>query len=83
MTSGCLHAEGEIMGACILVLKIVDALMPPPLPTRQPARLYIGNLAVKNAFRRQGVATALLRQCERIGELLSYNRCCALDLAAK
>jgi hypothetical protein len=46
-----MHADGcgKLVGACILVLKIIDAMLPPPLPTRQPARLYIGNLVRNRA----------------------------------
>ncbi len=34
---------------------------------------YISNLAVSNDFRRRGVATALLQECERIAKIWGYT----------
>jgi ribosomal protein S18 acetylase RimI-like enzyme len=59
----------EVVGCCTLILKVLDAALPPPFPTRQPARLYIGNLAVKNGFRRGGCGSALLHAAEKLGGL--------------
>ena len=46
-----------------------EAALPPPFPTAKPRRAYISNMAVLQQHRRRGVATALLRQCERMARL--------------
>ena len=46
-----------------------EAALPPPFPTAKPRRAYISNMAVLQQYRRRGVATALLRQCERMARL--------------
>jgi len=46
-------------------------LLPAPFPTTKPWRLYCSNMAVATAHRRQGLATALLHRCQRIGDALS------------
>lgn len=58
-----------VVGCCTIVLKVLDAALPPPFPTRQPARLYIGNLVVLEAFRRCGCGSALLQAAEKLGAL--------------
>ena len=45
-------------------------LLPAPFPTTKPWRLYCSNMAVATAHRRQGLATALLHRCQRIGDAL-------------
>lgn len=57
----------EMVGCCTIVLRVLDAALPPPFPTKQPARLYIGNLAVQEQFRRSGCGTALLKAAEKLG----------------
>lgn len=65
----------RVVGCCTLVLKVLDAALPAPFPTRQPARLYIGNLVVQDGFRRCGCGSALLQAAEELGVLL---QACAL-----
>eukprot|EP00892_Ulva_mutabilis_P006686 jgi/Ulvmu1/438/UM001_0445.1 len=57
----------QLAGSCAVVLKILDSALPPPFPTKQPARLYIGNLVVRETMRRKGCGTALLDAVERLG----------------
>ena len=45
-------------------------LLPAPFPTTKPWRLYCSNMAVAASHRRQGLAAALLHQCQRVGEAL-------------
>ncbi len=46
-----------------------EAALPPPFPTTKPRRTYVSNIATLPQHRRKGVATALLRQCERQARL--------------
>lgn len=61
------HTVPQLAGSCAVVLKILDSFLPPPFPTRQPARLYIGNLVVRESQRRQGCGTALLQAVDKLG----------------
>ena len=56
------------MVACVMCsMNNAEAFLPPPFPTRAPVRFYVANLGVAAAWRRQGIARAVLRQCERLG----------------
>lgn len=46
-----------------------EAALPPPFPTTKPRRTYVSNIATLPQHRRKGVASALLRQCERQARL--------------
>ena len=59
------------MGCVTVNMMQPEAKLPPPFPSNAPFRAYISNMAVSPAVRRQGVARALLRECERIGKLLA------------
>lgn len=73
----CLVAEERssraVVASCVLSLAAPDALLPAPFPTTKPWRLYCSNMAVATAHRRQGLATALLHRCQRIGGLWGYS----------
>jgi ribosomal protein S18 acetylase RimI-like enzyme len=74
----CAEAEGDapskpIVGCCVVLLKVLGAMLPPPLPSRQPARLYIGNLAVRPEWRRCGFGRALLQSIDKLGMIASQN----------
>jgi ribosomal protein S18 acetylase RimI-like enzyme len=59
--------------ALLLMLMLMlqaEAALPPPFPSNAPLRAYISNMAVLPAARRQGIATALVGACGRIGALL-------------
>jgi len=60
-------AAQELLGCCVVTLRVLGALLPPPFPSRRPARLYVGSVAVSEANRRQGVATQLLLAVETLG----------------
>lgn len=68
-TAGAASAQAgtQLAGSCAVVLKVLDSFLPPPFPTRQPARLYIGNLVVRESQRRQGCGTALLQAVDTLG----------------
>jgi ribosomal protein S18 acetylase RimI-like enzyme len=57
----------EIAGSCIVLLKVLGAVLPPPFPSKLPARLYVGNLAVRRRFQRQGFGSEMLRAIETLG----------------
>lgn len=59
--------SGSILGCCVVTLKVLGALLPPPFPSKLPARLYVGNLAVERSHQRRGIATQLLLAMERLG----------------
>lgn len=61
--------QAALAGSCAVVLKVLDSALPPPFPTKQPARLYIGNLVVRESMRRKGCGTALLTAVETLGAL--------------
>ena len=46
-----------------------EAALPPPFPTTKPRRTYVSNIATLPQHRRKGVATELLRRCERQARL--------------
>lgn len=73
----CLVAEHrsskQVVASCVLSLAAPDALLPAPFPTTKPWRLYCSNMAVATAHRRQGLATALLHRCQRIGGLWGHS----------
>ena len=66
----CLIAEargtGEIVGTATVCWYQAGALLPPPFPTNAPAVMYVSNAAVSREFRRQGVASGVLRECEKL-----------------
>eukprot|EP00873_Tetraselmis_striata_P024643 jgi/Tetstr1/444907/TSEL_003358.t1 len=59
--------SGRLVGSATLLLRRVEAALPPPFPTRAPARMYLCNMAVRPASRRRGVARALLQEAQRLG----------------
>ncbi|WIA41427.1 hypothetical protein OEZ86_005009 [Tetradesmus obliquus] len=62
---------GRLLGTATLSLMQAEAALPPPFPSSAPLRSYISNMAVLPAARRQGIATALVGACGRIGQGLS------------
>ena len=62
--------------ACVTcTLNNAEAFLPAPFPTRAPERFYVANLGVAKAYRRQGIARLILRQCERLGERGTADCC--------
>ena len=61
------ESQGAIVGCCVVLLKVLGAVLPPPFPSNQPARLYIGNLAVRSEYQRRGYGRALLNAIEKLG----------------
>ncbi|KAF6255684.1 hypothetical protein COO60DRAFT_193031 [Scenedesmus sp. NREL 46B-D3] len=59
---------GRLLGTATLSLMQAEAALPPPFPSSAPLRAYISNMAVLPQARRQGIATALVGACGRIGE---------------
>ncbi len=53
-------------GSSTAIAGTVEATLRQPWPWQGDRHLYISNLAVAQGFRRQGVATALLRSCEQV-----------------
>jgi ribosomal protein S18 acetylase RimI-like enzyme len=53
---------------CPAIAGTVEASLRQPWPWQGDRHLYISNLAVEQRFRRQGVATALLRSCEQLAQ---------------
>lgn len=70
----CLVAESvadkTLVGCAFTSLVAPEALLPPPWPTTKPLRFYMSNLGVLQSHRRRGVALALLKACETLGETL-------------
>ncbi|PRW44553.1 GCN5-related N-acetyltransferase [Chlorella sorokiniana] len=62
-------SSGELLGSAAVSLAQPEAALPPPFPTTKPRRTYVSNIATLPQHRRKGVATALLRQCERQARL--------------
>ena len=63
------------MVACVMCsMNNAEAFLPAPFPTRAPVRFYVANLGVAASWRRQGIARAVLRQCERLGMPLLQGR---------
>ena len=62
-------ANGQVLGSAAVSLAQPEAALPPPFPTSKPRRVYVSNIAVLPQHRRQGVATALVRRCERQARL--------------
>ena len=48
-------------------MQVLGAVLPPPFPSKQPARFYVGSLAVRPPWRRRGVGSAMLRAVETLG----------------
>ena len=63
------QSSAEMVGCCIVVLKVLGAILPPPFPSRQPARFYVGSLAVQSHWRRRGAGSAMLCAVETLGAL--------------
>lgn len=61
------QGAAQPIACCIVVLKVLGALLPPPFPSRQPARMYLGSLAVQPAWRRRGIGAAMLHEVEKLG----------------
>jgi ribosomal protein S18 acetylase RimI-like enzyme len=66
--------EDGVIGSVTLVLRRVEAVLPPPFPTTAPLRMYLCNMAVHTSHRRRGVAKALLQEAQRVGEYMFYRR---------
>ncbi|QDZ21906.1 N-acetyltransferase domain-containing protein [Chloropicon primus] len=67
----CLLAEnddGEIVASVTVSMTVPDAKLPPPFPTRGVQRFYIGNMVVREDYRRKGLATSMLRECEKLAK---------------
>ncbi|KAI7842964.1 hypothetical protein COHA_003469 [Chlorella ohadii] len=62
-------SSGALLGSAAVSLAQPEAALPPPFPTTKPRRTYVSNIATLPQHRRKGVATALLRQCERQARL--------------
>ena len=60
---------GEVVAGAALTLARPEAALPPPFPTTKRHRAYVSNVAVAPAWRRRGVATAVLARCERFARL--------------
>lgn len=60
--------EDGVIGSVTLVLRRVEAVLPPPFPTTAPLRMYLCNMAVHTGHRRRGVAKALLQEAQRLGK---------------
>ena len=67
----CLLAEndkGETVASVTVSMTIPDAKLPPPFPTSGIQRFYIGNMVVREDYRRKGVATFMLDKCETLAK---------------
>ncbi|KAK9789969.1 hypothetical protein WJX73_009595 [Symbiochloris irregularis] len=64
---------GPIVGCALITLAAAEAWLPPPWPTKAPQRAYVGNMACLPSWRRRGVASALLRRCERVAAWWQYD----------
>jgi len=62
-------AGQHVIGSVTLTVRRVEAVLPPPFPTNAPQRLYVCNMAVSEAYRRRGIARAMLDEAERVGRL--------------
>lgn len=60
------NEEKEVVASVTVSMTVPDALLPPPFPTRGIERFYIGNMVVREDYRRKGLATELLMECERL-----------------
>jgi ribosomal protein S18 acetylase RimI-like enzyme len=57
----------QVVGYLLLRPTQAQAVLPPPLPSTAPFRMYVEALAVLPGHRRQGVASALLSAAARLG----------------
>ena len=64
---------GEVVAGAALTLARPEAALPPPLPTTKRHRAYVSNVAVAPAWRRRGVASAVLARCERFARLARHD----------
>lgn len=62
------HMRAQVVGYLLLRPTQVQAVLPPPLPSTAPFRMYIEALAVLPGHRRQGVGAALLRAALQLGK---------------
>lgn len=61
--------SNQLVG-CVTISQLqCEAALPPPLPSTRPHRYYVGNLSVDSSRRRQGIASALMQSCCRLGQL--------------
>ena len=77
----CLLAEnddGEVVASVTMSMTIPDAKLPAPFPTSGIERFYIGNMVVREDYRRKGVATDLLEKCEILAERWNCGKCLSL-----
>jgi len=62
------NEEGETVASVTVSMTIPDAKLPPPFPSRGIQRFYIGNMVVREDYRRKGIATFMLDKCETLAK---------------
>lgn len=60
--------EGVLVSSSDTIAGTVEASLRQPWPWQGDRHVYVSNLAVDQAFRRQGVALTLLRSCEQVAQ---------------
>mmetsp|Transcript_2141 Transcript_2141/g.4890 ORF Transcript_2141/g.4890 Transcript_2141/m.4890 type:complete len:377 (-) Transcript_2141:71-1201(-) len=58
----------KIVGTVTILRFPAEAILPPPMPTTKPKRLYASTLAVDPDYRRQGIARYLMAESEKLAE---------------
>jgi ribosomal protein S18 acetylase RimI-like enzyme len=64
---GLRRTRRVIVGSVTLTLYQPEALLPPPFPSGAAMRAYVTAMAVREEWRRKGLARAMLRACVRTG----------------
>ncbi len=60
------NEQGEVVASVAASMTITDPKLPPPFPAKGLPRFYLGNMVVREDYRRKGIATDLLRECETL-----------------
>jgi len=60
------NEQGEVVASVAASMTIPDPKLPPPFPAKGIPRFYLGNMVVREDYRRKGIATDLLRECETL-----------------
>ena len=60
-------STGRLLGCALVSMMAADTILPPPFPEQSLCACTSATWRVKADARRQGVATALLTACERLG----------------